>query len=176
MYVEVSRPVPNSMNSTTAGQMRRRDDLAVVRLIADYDAHGGLATSDEVVLLMRPYWRQPVSTLAKWIVNRQLVAFSWRDQLLLPLFQFARPRMAPRAAVSDSALELGEYLEDQGVARWFVEANRSLHQATPVDVLLSDPDSVVEAARATRVALADERARGAGLDLAHASAAARRRA
>ncbi len=158
MYVEVSGSHPNITSSTIAGPMRRGTDVSVARLMAAYDVHGGLATSDEVVFLMRPHWRQPVSVLAKWIVNRRLVSFSWRDQLLLPRFQFERPHMTPYKAVADSAFELGEYLEDQCVARWFVEPNRSLRQARPIDALHSDPDSVVEAAQAVRVALIDKRA------------------
>jgi len=139
--------------------MRRRDDWTVARLIDGYDIRGGLATTDELVLMMRPHWRQPISMLAKWIIGRRVVSFSWREQLLLPLFQFTRPRMVPIEVVSDSVFELAECLQDQAVATWFIDPNEALGQERPIDRLPSDAVAVVEAARRTRRLVADRRAR-----------------
>jgi Protein of unknown function (DUF2384) len=157
MQPELPLPQPGIGRPAAAGQMRRRDDVAVATLISDYDAHGGLATADELVRLMRPHWRQPISVLARWIVGCRLVSFPWRSQILLPRFQFVRPRMTPNEAASDAARALGECMQDEAVARWFVAPNAALAGAPPVDVLLSDPDAVVEAAHEARSALAGRR-------------------
>src|ERR1700744_483140 len=99
---------------------RRRDDFALIGLIDQYGAHGGLASPDEVISLMRPHWRQPISVLARWILDRKLVSFYWCTHIMLPSFQCERPRMTPSRAVSDCLQELGEALDDEGLASWFV--------------------------------------------------------
>jgi len=132
---------------------RRRDDFALIGLIDQYGAHGGLASPDEVISLMRPYWRQPISILARWILDRKLVSFYWCTQILLPSFQFERPRMTPNRAVSDCLRELGEALDDEGLASWFVRPCLWLDQRMPVDLVLNDPDLVIDAASRTRKAL-----------------------
>ena len=129
---------------------RRRDDARLSTLMSSFGELGGVASSDEVISLMRPYWRQPISMLARWIVTRQLVNFNWRAQLLLPLFQFDRPRMTPREGVVDAVRVLAEGLDDEAIALWFVEPNPRLRGASPMSVEYSDPDGLLEAARHAR--------------------------
>ena len=102
---------------------------------------------------MRPYWRQPISVLAKWIVSRKVVSFASGTQLLIPRFQFTRPRMTPSQAIADCSLELGEFVDDQAFAAWFVRPCEWLGQRMPVDLLSTTPDAVVDAATRTRFAL-----------------------
>lgn len=135
------------------GPLRRRDDIVLTELLDSYSSHGGLVPPEGIISLMRPHWRQPSSTLAKWIAARKVVSFAWRSQLLLPTFQFERPRMTPRQGVAEVALELVELMDDQGVATWFVRPTPWLKQATPLETILFDSDAVVEAARRTRHAL-----------------------
>src|ERR1700759_4193117 len=84
--VPVLEPV-TPMRSLAVPQ-RRREDVVLADLIAGYGAHGGLASTDEVVGLMRPHWRQPISILARWIIGRKVVSFMGRTQFVLPVFQF----------------------------------------------------------------------------------------
>lgn len=137
--------------------MRRREDVALGELIDRYEARGGFATSDEVAGRMRSYWRQPISILARWIVSRKLVSFDWRGQIMLPLFQFEQPRMSPQQGIVEVINELAELMEDQDIAEWFVRPNDALDLAMPVDVVLRDPDAVLDAARCTRRALSTHR-------------------
>jgi hypothetical protein len=136
---------------------RRREDVALAELIDGYSVHGGLASTDELIFQMRPHWRQPISILAKWIIGRKVVSFMSRTQFVLPIFQFVRPRMTPNEAVCDCSIELGDFLDVEAFAAWFVRPCRWLGQRMPVDLLLSDPDAVVDAAAKTRVALAAHR-------------------
>lgn len=132
----LDRPIPG----------RRRDDARLSTLMSSFGDLGGLVSSDEVVSLMRPYWRQPISMLARWIVTQQLVSFDWRGQLLLPLFQFERPRMTPRKSVVDAVRVLAEVLDGEAIALWFVEPNAWLRDEKPVLVALSEPAALLEAA------------------------------
>lgn len=125
---------------------RRRDDARLSTLMSNFGEHGGIASSDEIHELMRSHWRQPISMLARWIVTRQLVNFTWRTQLLLPLFQFERPRMTPRESVVDAVRALADSFDDEGIALWFVEPNAWLQDARPVSVEVSDPAAVLDAA------------------------------
>jgi hypothetical protein len=132
---------------------RRRDDARLSILLAGFDEEGGVASSDEVIGLMRAHWRQPISMLARWIVTRQLVTFNWKTKLLLPLFQFERPRMTPREGVVDVVRTLSDGLDDEGIALWFVRPNAELFGLTPLRVVLADPLPVAEAAHAAMKAL-----------------------
>jgi hypothetical protein len=147
-----------SMQSTSSCRLRRRDDLTHLELIDRFGERGGLASTDELVHLMRPHWRQPISILAKWIIGRRALSFSWHSRILLPLFQFDAPRMTPKQVIVDCSIELGELVDDEGLAAWFVRPSEWLDGRTPLDLTLDDPDMAVEAAARTRLALAASRA------------------
>jgi uncharacterized protein (DUF2384 family) len=141
------------MTSLNPVPARRRDDVALIRLIDSYGVRGGLASPEGIVNLMRPYWRQPISILARWIIGRRVVSFSWRAQMLLPAFQFERPRMTPNPVVADCSLAFGESTDDEGFAAWFVRPCEWLDQRMPVDLLSMDPGAVIAAAASTRLAM-----------------------
>jgi hypothetical protein len=157
--MQVQTPIfrPAAVTAPIATPLRRRADIALGELIGSYGARGGLASTDEVIGLMRPYWRQPISVLAKWIVGRKVVSFTWRTQILLPAFQFERPRMTPHQGVADCSLALADVMGEEALAAWFVSPCRWLGQKMPVDTLLDDPDAVVDAAARTRLELIDVR-------------------
>ena len=142
-----------SMHPTCATPSRRRGDLAHLELIERYSSQGGLASTDEVVHLMRPYWRQPISMLAKWIVGRRVLSFSWRSQILLPHFQFETPRMTPKQVIVDCSIELGNMVDDEGFAAWFSRRCEWLDGRMPLELISDDPGLAVEAAARTRLAL-----------------------
>jgi hypothetical protein len=152
MQAQVFESKSPDMIPPIAVPRRRRDDAAVAELITGYVAKGGLASTDEVISLMRPYWRQPISVLAKWIVGRKVVSFTLCTQFLLPIFQFARPRMTPSQVVADCSIELGEFMDDQAFATWFVRPCEWLDWRMPIDLIANSPEAVVDAA--TRSSLA----------------------
>ena len=115
-----------------------------------YSRHGGLATGDAVAEMLRTRSSQPISTLARWIVDRRIVSFTWRSRLLVPLFQFDPANMAPRPCVLDALGELSPPFDDWELALWFVEPNAWLGDRPPIDVVDADPAELVQAARADR--------------------------
>lgn len=144
--------------SAGAPMHRRRDDHVLGDMVDRYGQRGGLASTDELVHLMRPHWRQPVSVLARWIVDRKVLSFAWHGQILLPAFQFESPRMTPNQAIAECSRELGDTVDDEAFAAWFIRPDDGLGGNSPLDLLSSHPDVVIEAAARTRAAFTIRRA------------------
>ncbi len=131
-------------------QWRRREDVLVMDVMQGCRRRGGFASGEEIVQIMRASWRQPISVLARWIVARQVLSFSWRSQILLPLFQFEESRMRPLDGVVAVTTELKDVFDDLELADWFIKANAWLGDDAPADRVITDPPAVLEAARADR--------------------------
>ena len=117
-----------------------------------FQRHGGLATADEVIRLMRRRTDQPISALARWIADRDVVHFAWQGATLLPLFQFDRDRMLLHPIVISVVRELRDTFDDWEIALWFVTPNASTNGVAPVDAFESNPLAVLAAARTDRQA------------------------
>jgi len=119
-------------------------------VIEAYHRSGGVATGNEVAALVRPHRDQAVSTVARWIVARDVLSFDWRMQPLVPLFQFDLARMLPRKCVSEVLAELVDVFDNWDLARWFAEPNAWLGDRAPADLITACPHDVLDAARADR--------------------------
>ena len=111
---------------------------------------GGLMSGDELTFLLRVRTSQPISMLARWIVERRVVSFAWHGAYLLPMFQFDRADMTVRHLVSAVLDEFDGTFDDWDLATWFALPNAWLGDDAPVEVLLLDPYAVLQAARADR--------------------------
>jgi hypothetical protein len=129
----------------TANEESRRATMAQV-----YERTGGLARSDEVLFMLRRRTSQPLSMLARWIVDRRVVSFEWQAQRFLPMFQFDLGDMAIRRGTAAVLAELAGTFDDWELAAWFAEPSAWLQGRIPVDVLGSDTQTVLDAARADR--------------------------
>ena len=117
---------------------------------ADFAASGGVATATEVADRLRNAVTQPVSVLAHWIVDRQVIAFSCGAGLWLPLFQFDFAQGRVRRGIAPAILELASVMTDSEIAHWFVQPNAGLSGAVPAETLLAQVDAVLAAARTDR--------------------------
>jgi len=149
---EVAAARPSSTRHTRpAASMRSTDaDPRANKVLHVYGRTGGLAGGDELTLLLRRRTSQPISMLARWIVERRVVSFGWQGEYLVPMFQFDRTDMGVRHSVSAVLDELDGTFDDWELASWFALPNTWLGDDTPVDVLRRDPHAVVQAARADR--------------------------
>ena len=129
---------------------RRVEDRQFLAMQRAFAQTGGLANGDEVAQLMRRHSAQPLSTLARWIVDRRVVSYFWRGQTWLPLFQFALPGMQLRAEARTIVAELVDLCDDWELALWFVQPNEWLDDATPLERFDADPSGVLQAARIDR--------------------------
>ena len=118
---------------------------------ADFSSSGGVATGSEVAERLRAEVGQPISLVARWIVDRHVIVFSCGARLWLPLFQFDFAQGCLRAGVAPAMAELAGVMDDDEVACWFAQPNAWLHGAAPAQTLLSDANAVLGAARADRL-------------------------
>ena len=125
-------------------------DARANQVLHAYRRTGGLASGDELTFLLRRRTSQPISMLARWIVERRVVSFGWRGEYLLPMFQFDRASMSVRRPVSAVLDEFDGTFEDWDLASWFALPNTWLGDEAPVDALPRDPHAVLQAARADR--------------------------
>ena len=118
--------------------------------LADYSACGGVATGNDVAERLRVTVRQPLSVLARWIVDRHVITFTCGARPMLPLFQFDFDQGCVRDGATSALYELTAVMSDDEVARWFSLPNTRLNGAVPARTLLIDVPGVVAAARADR--------------------------
>ena len=103
-----------------------------------------------MTFLLRRRTSQPISMLARWIVERRVVSFGWQGEYLLPMFQFDRADMTVRRSVSAVLREFDGTFDDWELAAWFALPNAWLQDDSPLDLLPLDPHAVLDAARADR--------------------------
>jgi len=112
--------------------------------------HGGFVPADQLCSLLRAHWDQPLSRMARWIARREVVSVSWRAQIWLPMFQFERPSLDIRPAVSEVVVALRQVYDDWALAEWFVRPHEQLARRVPAMELSCDPAAVKDAARRDR--------------------------
>lgn len=127
-------------------------DRHFVAMLSAYRRSGGLARADEVVTLLDRRGLPGVATLARWIVERRVISFEWQLQTWLPWFQFKRLEQVPDPAVAALFSESTAVCDGWELAQWFARPHPALSGHAPVDLVTSDPDAVLQAARADRFA------------------------
>lgn len=135
-------------------RLRREDDWnerELVTMLSAYRPLGGVVSGDDLAAILRDHHPQPISVVARWLVRRSILSFSWRGQTLIPLFQFERSTMCPRSDVLAIIRELQDAFNNWEVALWFATPNAWLDDSTrPVTMVGSDPQAVLRAAQADR--------------------------
>ncbi len=134
----------------TKGKALRVEDRQLAAMSCGFRRHGGVATANELLRLMRRRSDQPISALARWIVDRNVVHFAWQGVTLLPLFQFDRDSMLLNPIVISVVRELRDGFDDWQIALWFVTPNARTNGLAPVDAFESNPLAALAAARTDR--------------------------
>jgi hypothetical protein len=115
-----------------------------------YESAGGTLSPEQMVQRLRAWSDQPLSMLAHWIVDREVLLISRHDRTLIPIFQFSGPRCVRRPDVANVIAELRPAFDDWELATWFVTPNTWLDEALPVRLIDTDARRVFEAARVDR--------------------------
>lgn len=118
-----------------------------------YRSSGGHIGCDDLMLLLDDRREQPISLLARWIVDRRVIHFQNDGQLVLPLFQFEFPGLSVLPAVAEAIAELGDCFDDGQMTEWFAMPSGWLQGALPAEAMALQPAAVLQAARADRFAL-----------------------
>ncbi len=124
-------------------------DKGFVTLLRHCKPHGGLGRGDEVAERFVQCGGE-LSLLARWIVERRVLSVEWRSELWLPWFQFQTQTMALKPVVQRVRDELGQAFDAWQLAHWFAEPNCWLSDRAPMALIDSEPEEVVNAARADR--------------------------
>ena len=127
-----------------------RSDHQIHAMHWAFRSTGGLLPQAEVSELMHRYRGPDAGELANRIRTRELVAFEWRDEVWLPMFQFSRKTLSVHEALRPVFEELAVIYDPRGTASWFALPNIWLAERTPVEMLLRDLSAVRYAARVDR--------------------------
>ena len=120
-----------------------------VRELLDVYANAGEVVDErKLVDMLRDSHAQPISLLARWIVERRIVQVELAGRTYVPLFQFKPARMELRPVIAEVVRELRQSMDDLELAAWFVKPNAMLDGLRPVDVVDNEPALLRSAARA----------------------------
>ena len=148
--VGTAEPLPIQSLRPCASSWRADADPRASEVVDAFRRTGGLISGEELTLMLRQRTSQPISMVARWIVERRVVSFGLRGEYLVPMFQFEGAYMAVRRSVSAVLAELKGVFDDWDLATWFALPNNWLGEHAPILVLPIDPHAVLHAARADR--------------------------
>jgi hypothetical protein len=132
---------------------RQSGAARMVQLHRLYASAGGVVTGDELAQLRESKTGRSISTIARWIVRREVVSFSWQSQILLPLFQFDSVDLERRPGLGSVLAELRDLYDDLEITEWFGQPSTWLDGEAPAAVIARDAAQVLDAARADRFAV-----------------------
>jgi hypothetical protein len=111
---------------------------------------GGVLGGDDLSLLLRGHCAQPISLLARWIVDGRVLSIDVGGQRWLPMFQFDPQTLQARRGIEQVIGELRGAYDEAELVQWFATPSTWLADARPAEVIAGDPAAVVAAARADR--------------------------
>jgi hypothetical protein len=119
-------------------------------MCANLHPSGGIARGDDLALLLEDHPHGAGVSLAKLIASDQVFGFDRDGTFWVPMFQFELDELRIRPAALKVRAELAAEFDGWEVATWFAEANASLRDRRPVDLLDSNLREVLAAARIDR--------------------------
>jgi len=148
LALNIAPPAPGPELVSPAQLQLREGQYALMS--SSFGLHGGLVGSGSFLNLLKGVCSQPISRLARGIVDRTLVNFSWQGEILIPLFQFSEGSLTPRPELGDVLAELRDDRNDWELAHWFALPHPCLDERPPAALLASQPACVLNAARVDR--------------------------
>lgn len=121
----------------------RRNARARKAFLAEFET----LTSREVAELAGSRATNQAALANRWKAAGRIFAVEVGGQTLFPAFQFSEDDSQPRSVVAQVLTFLQPRFSGWQTALWFTGRNSWLGAKRPVDVLKSDPEAVVEAAR-----------------------------
>lgn len=110
-------------------------------------AEFGTLTSGEVAALVGSSATNRAALANRWKAEGRIFAIETGGHTLFPAFQFSGDDGQPRPVIAEILAVLQPRLSGWQTALWFTGRNGWLGGKRPVDVLASNPSSVLEAAR-----------------------------
>ena len=151
----ISRPSetsPTPQLHADASQLQLAQESQVdhqfMGMLDSYRISGGVARAQEVFTMYKSQPLADVAILARWIVQRNIISFDWQSTVWIPLFQFDRLTMTPRAGLQAVLAVLNPVLGPWEIAMWFTQPNPWLSGRTPANTLGTDAAAAVGGASA----------------------------
>ncbi len=142
MEKTIEAMLPAGLPSKVEVLQARRSAEARETLLQEF----GALTSAEVADLAGSKARNRAALANRWRKEGQIFAVTHRGQIYYPGFQFGSDGR-PVPVVAEVLRLLNDRSEGWPLALWFDAANGWLDGARPVDLLISEPNRVIEAAR-----------------------------
>jgi hypothetical protein len=142
--VATTAPRFTPRGGVTAGQLRLR------AMECAFLPSGGLVSGNLLSHLLRHGLDQPISKLARWIVDRHVLSFEIDGQIWLPMFQFDPSSLRLLPAVQLVIDELRDVFDAWELSEWFARPNSLLGGGVPASVVARDGRAVLQAARLDR--------------------------
>lgn len=134
---------PTSQPQAGSAVPNGRDFIAMLEA---FRGSGGAAPGSVLSKLLEEYrLKEPVS-LAELVYSGQVFGFEWRANLWIPMFQFEADDLGLKLSAQQVRAEL-PLLSGWALATWFASPNRLLDGQVPANVLASDVEAVMAAAR-----------------------------
>lgn len=134
---------------TQAAHLRQADNQ-FVQMLNGFRESGGLARLQEVAELCACRGGPDIESLSFSLARKEIICFEWQSHGWLPLFQFNAGDMRLCSQVKPVISELSCIYDPWDLAFWFSQPNPWLANRAPANALLSDPETVLQAARADR--------------------------
>jgi len=146
-FVQPAEPAPVDGN---VGPSDAPSSAGFTALLAAFRATGGTARGDDVARLLEDHGLATFVGLARLIAASEVFGFQWRATLWIPMFQFDMRDLSVRPSAGLVLAELGHGLDDWARAAWFARPNAWLQNRPPVDLIETQLDQVLSAARTDR--------------------------
>ena len=147
LYALQTAPCENPRTRFAVDPVAQRD-VAFVALLSAYRATGGLLRVDDLVHLMGSRCSGDPASLSRSIAAGEILCFDWNQTLWVPVFQLDRESLGAGMATRRLLAELCGAFDGWAAAHWFVAANPWLGECTPLELLGTHLEAVLDAARA----------------------------
>jgi hypothetical protein len=148
-----SRPARAVPSAVVTPRASPRDEQFLI-LLRGFRRSGGLARGRDLVALPGGHAALDVGSLARWMVEGQVIHLEWQDDTWFPVFQFDGRARAPRAVIGRVLAEFAGVFDAWETAQWFARPCPALGGHAPADAVESDPEGVWALARCDRFVVA----------------------
>ena len=152
LTIVVSRPMPHDISARRIDGSGADPDLpsgrGFVALLEAFRATGGTVPGEVVGRLLEEHRVGQLVSLAKLLYTGEVFGFEWRESLWIPMFQFDADDLSVKVAAQRVRAELPPLASGWVVASWFAAPNEGLDGGRPVDMIETDLEAVLGAARA----------------------------
>jgi hypothetical protein len=118
-----------------------------IALLDAFRASGGTVPGEIIGRLLEDHRAGNGVSLAKCLYTGQVFGFEWRSSLWIPMFQFNADDLSIKPGPQRVRAELPSLWTGWMLASWFAAPNARLDARRPVDLLDSDLDAALRAAR-----------------------------